>query len=636
MAKVFTYTKYPVAVDALTQEVTSDSAITVALDYITLFGETLNVFFKADLSDGEVVELNAVVAAHTGEPLPGSETKTTIVTAQAGTYAPAPTNYTVGIATPMVDGVNNLITRGTVLTDEGSFRDDFVGESLFKLLSGTYSFSSGSNQVVTKDGDVAELTALYPYIKLSTDPDTAFTQGSISTIGDIALMGLYQGSSGEGTAVASNWAPMVDGAAAAITVASSYLNVSSTGASACSAHVCKDLDYLPIKMSFKILMTARRPGQETKIGLLGKDDTSICAVMVLNGTDPSVATFRSASGPNPNDIQETTFTLPLAKTTSAFHAYTVELVSGQASLLVDGITAVVHSDHVPNNYDTLTLHIGMTDTGTSGAATTLRADWVGVKNLDQVDVANSFATVPLSVALASPKALDNKPFVSTTARPIGTYTYLSSFGDNVANQSAVAGGSEVAFSHAIGDPTTSAKYFDINAITNETHIHTAVIQWVGSALDVINCQFVPQVTSYTGGSNTMFAVSGGVIVMAPGNGNITVDLASAKFVEMTVNEYGIMPAGYWDATYNASTHLFESPTFNPYGTGRYNLFAVEVPLFAFIPAFTVLGSGLYEIKSNDESRLGHNMRIKLTANTMGADHAWMFTCAVYLYRKRTV
>ena len=629
--RVFSYTKSPVSVERLTSEI-QNSDISVALNHISVFGDNLDVYFKDDLDPADIATLDALVAAHTGEPMGSELNRTTVVMNQSGNYAPAPADFVVGTSIPAVDADNKMLTRGPILTDEGSFRDDFVGESLFHDLSGSYSFSDRSDQVVTYDGDVSEIRSLYPYIKLSSDPDAALTQGEVKKVREVNLFEAYKGSTGTGAATVSNWIPAAAGGGS-VSVVSSFLHLT-TGGEGSSAKVCKSLDYLPLLMKFKMVIDHRTAGQETKIGLIN-DEESVYCILIINGTDPSKAVFRTSSGPNANDIEETTFSLPLAKTTVSSHIYAIELVSGQASLLVDDIPAVIHKDHVPNNYDSLTMHLGI-EAGSSSSVTTCLIDWVSVQSVNQIDVTNSFDTVPLSVVLASPKALDGKPFVAVTARPIGTYTYLCSFGDSQVNQSKISGGENMTFSHLIGDAASAAKYFDINAAANETHIHTAYLQWQDAKLDVVSCQIVPKTTAYTAGTNTYFAINSGIIVMAPGTGNINIDLPNANLVEMTPNEYGVMPAGFWDATYNTSTKLFENITFNATGKGKYNIFAVEFPLSAFIPAFTILGSDSYEIKSNDVSQIGHNTRIKVIVNTEGADHNWIFTAAVYLFRKKSV
>jgi hypothetical protein len=67
----YTYTKSPVDLDRLTQEISSSAAITIALDHLQLDGgANLSVIFKSELPVGDHDALDAIVAAHTGEPLP--------------------------------------------------------------------------------------------------------------------------------------------------------------------------------------------------------------------------------------------------------------------------------------------------------------------------------------------------------------------------------------------------------------------------------------------------------------------------------------------------------------------------------------------------------------------------------------
>jgi len=57
-----------VAPDRLTQEVRGSSIVT-ALDYINTAGDDCDIWFKAALASGEEATLDALVAAHSGEPL---------------------------------------------------------------------------------------------------------------------------------------------------------------------------------------------------------------------------------------------------------------------------------------------------------------------------------------------------------------------------------------------------------------------------------------------------------------------------------------------------------------------------------------------------------------------------------------
>lgn len=78
MATVFTYSvsvdtaNGAVAASKLDQEVRS-SAITVALSGVLVENDTLTITFKADLSVQEEIDLDALVSAHDGVPVPGGD-----------------------------------------------------------------------------------------------------------------------------------------------------------------------------------------------------------------------------------------------------------------------------------------------------------------------------------------------------------------------------------------------------------------------------------------------------------------------------------------------------------------------------------------------------------------------------------
>jgi len=65
----YDYTKTPVAINALTQQIAT-SGISTSLDYITTYGSALSIFFTGTLSTGDKTTLDSVVAAHNGVALP--------------------------------------------------------------------------------------------------------------------------------------------------------------------------------------------------------------------------------------------------------------------------------------------------------------------------------------------------------------------------------------------------------------------------------------------------------------------------------------------------------------------------------------------------------------------------------------
>jgi hypothetical protein len=235
---------------------------------------------------------------------------------------------------------------------------------------------------------------------------------------------------------------------------------------------------------------------------------------------------------------------------------------------------------------------------------------------------------------------DGRSMVHASPRIRGTYTYYAGSDDDHTDPTKVGGTSNVEklrAHHEVGDDSEEILYFDLNTITNKTFIHEGFMQWKDALNDTITMEIVPQVTAYTSGSNTNFNLYGGyLIIPASGNGTIAVDSDDMRLVECTPNEYGIKPAGYWNATFNASTKEFESITAAPYGDGNYNMFGTEVKLFRFANQLSFLGSGVCQIQSEDATQIGHGMRFKMTWKTEGTDHEWWWNLTLSMYRKKTV
>jgi len=243
------------------------------------------------------------------------------------------------------------------------------------------------------------------------------------------------------------------------------------------------------------------------------------------------------------------------------------------------------------------------------------------------------------VILNSPSAFDDKPIVQSSPRPIGTYTYLSAQSDNPLDPSETSGGIKLKYKHIIGqDNANQSFYFDINSIRNETHLNGAYLQWADADLDEVEVEIVCKCSgaAFVTATNTNYKIVSGVLIMTAGDGDISIpDWDLILPVQMVPNEHGVTPAGYWDASYNTTTHKFENYVFNPYGTGEFNIFSEEIEFNCFIPCFPMLKCGQKSIESKDVTRLGHNMRIKALIKTELEDHAWKFCAVVYLYRKHT-
>jgi hypothetical protein len=102
----YDYTKTPVSLDRLTQEI-QQSAIVTALDHMTLLGSALSIFFKADLSGGDQTILDSLVSAHNGNPLPQNNIQNVAVQSQPPLFVQSQPPY--GSKTILVSGVTKRL-----------------------------------------------------------------------------------------------------------------------------------------------------------------------------------------------------------------------------------------------------------------------------------------------------------------------------------------------------------------------------------------------------------------------------------------------------------------------------------------------------------------------------------------------
>jgi hypothetical protein len=179
-----------------------------------------------------------------------------------------------------------------------------------------------------------------------------------------------------------------------------------------------------------------------------------------------------------------------------------------------------------------------------------------------------------------------------------------------------------------------------NSIYNKTYIRQGDLMWMAnSAKDVLATTFsiVPKITPYTSGSDTNYNLYGGyLIIPAAGDGTITVADNDRVLVQNVPNEFNVMPAGYWDADWNPTTKVFENIVANPNGMGEFNMFALEVTLFNFMYERLLMGTGRKDCMTDDASQLGHNMLMRLRAQTIGTDHYWKMVASLMMYRAKTV
>lgn len=122
-----------------------------------------------------------------------------------------------------LDRSGNLAVRGAVLTDEGSMRDSFGGNSLSKTLTGTLVFVNGSDLVVgigTSFTTEGISTFKADYIKLNSDGEEYWIHvASIEDDTHLTLSDPYAGAGGTDVASWSKFKP-ITGTGGNVSVAS--------------------------------------------------------------------------------------------------------------------------------------------------------------------------------------------------------------------------------------------------------------------------------------------------------------------------------------------------------------------------------------------------------------------------------
>jgi hypothetical protein len=248
-------------------------------------------------------------------------------------------------------------------------------------------------------------------------------------------------------------------------------------------------------------------------------------------------------------------------------------------------------------------------------------------------------TIEAAGIMLQSKTFDNKMWVQSSSRPIGTFTCFVSQGDDSANPLSIGGGTIMKLDHTISDTLQQTLYIDFNVKENRTFLGEGCAIWQNCNLDTLLLDIVPKVTSYTSGTNTNFNLYGGYLITpAAGDGTIVVNAQDIKLVEIP---YSIdvptqrQSAGFWDADYSLQTHQLSNIRPNLTGTGQYNIFGTEVN-FESIVSIILLGDGQVALGASDVAEFGMGMRIKLTFNTNEPNHAWKCALNLTVSRQHTV
>lgn len=303
----------------------------------------------------------------------------------------------------ITDSAGNLAVRGSTMTDEGSFRDSFAGTSLSRQLTGTLTFTNGSDEV-TGEGTsfLSEDISLFiaDFIKLNSDPETKWIE-ILKIIDDthIQLAEPYQGTSGSGNSSTSKFITNT-ASDASISVSNSLCNITSGVTPGSRSYIAKSLDYCPIVFVAHASLSQRILNQIGVIGVLTKPETpegmpKNSAWFEFGGTDNTKVLCKSTLT---SESDSTEVTIPYGYLSSDKLRYRIEVSQEYVQYSIEGVVVATHYNLIPSPYAELNLFCGWINTGLPSSSSTVSVDTIFVNNANILQVQGGFSGLPLKVS----------------------------------------------------------------------------------------------------------------------------------------------------------------------------------------------------------------------------------------------
>ena len=312
-------------------------------------------------------------------------------------FSPDPTNIESAVKNLSLDASGRAETHSTVLTDEGSFRDDFSGSALNTTLTGTITFTNSSSDIIGTGTSFTAQLKNGQYIKKTTDAETLYIRiDKIVSDTELFLETNYNGTTATTTGHSSNWTTTTgDGS---FSVANSAVTINS-GTAADTITLFRDADYGPFTVSFKLAISQRIANQTITIGVQTPvTSPTKRAVFQFTGTDATAVTCISSSSSAASDTQTTATFLPNNLTSASTNLeYAINISNDQISFIINGVVVATHRDHIVGAYDFLQTVFQHTASAVI-TNTTIVIDWVNFYNINQLEIANNFIGEPLVIA----------------------------------------------------------------------------------------------------------------------------------------------------------------------------------------------------------------------------------------------
>jgi hypothetical protein len=293
---------------------------------------------------------------------------------------------------PSVDSQGSLITRGSVLTDEGSDRFVFPGTSLLN--------SIGS---VTVSGNIVTGTFTYlmdclcgDYFKFDADAETAFVRISEVTTTKIYLDSNYTGATSTGAASRSKFkTSSLSGVSSSVTGGILAL-ISGTGGTVGYHSIYRECDVLPATFRANYALVGNYNTQVIYLGFRDTRSTPDQARFFANfvfsaATSNQVLCYTAynpilaATGASYTEGGSTFITLPNGATTASYNDYRIEITNDSVIYFINDIKVAKHTTKIPSPKSKLSMGIWQQIIGATTSSSSA-INYMSVKNHNVLQV----------------------------------------------------------------------------------------------------------------------------------------------------------------------------------------------------------------------------------------------------------
>ena len=318
-------------------------------------------------------------------------------------YQEGPIHYAAGAV--QLDESGNVLKRNQVLTDEGSFKDDF--EILNVPLTGILTFHNG-NTTVTGVGTLftTELDN-QTYIGLATDRESSWALvADVISDTELELDRDYTGLGGSGIADKTFWRT-ITGTGGTVSTANSILTIASGTTVSSIIQVNREVDYGPIQSVTYAAISQRIANQTAVMGFSSdvadpvNANPNICAYFLFDGTSNTVVKCVVKSGPNTSAYTETsTVTLPGGATTASYNLYQIVVTPEFVKFSINSVLVADYRVHIPNPYKELNSVLGWVNGSPAPASNSnLLIDNQTIGNSNRLEISEAYQgdSIPVRV-----------------------------------------------------------------------------------------------------------------------------------------------------------------------------------------------------------------------------------------------